>query len=167
MGKTLVAGIGNIFLGDDAFGVEVVRRLIERGVPAGVDAVDFGIRGIDLAYTLQDAVYDSVILVDACPRGKEPGTVFVLEPSGGNAPRGAAAFLSDGHGLDPAKVLAWAEALGVRPPRLRVVGCEPSPGLELEEMSTGMSEPVARAVPRAVDLVVRLIEEEAACTSSP
>ena len=77
--RILVAGIGNIFMGDDAFGVEVARRLSQRTLPAGVRVSDFGIRGFDLAYALQDG-YETTILIDACPRGEEPGTLFVVEP---------------------------------------------------------------------------------------
>jgi hydrogenase maturation protease len=166
MSRVLVAGIGNIFLGDDAFGVEVVSRLRTRPRREGVDIVDFGIRGIDLAYALESGDYASVILVDACPRGHAPGTLFVLEPE--NAPgRGAAGLLADAHDLSPAKVLAWAGSTGARPARVRIVGCEPSHGADLDEMCSGLSEPVAGAVDSAVALVERLLEEEASCTSSP
>jgi hydrogenase maturation protease len=75
----LVAGVGNIFLGDDAFGVEVVQRLSQRPQPAGVRLTDFGIRSFDLAYALMDG-YDATLLIDALPRGQPPGTLYVLEP---------------------------------------------------------------------------------------
>jgi hydrogenase maturation protease len=161
MPKVLVAGVGNIFLGDDAFGVEVVRHLHTHGFPEGADVVDFGIRGIDLAFTLQTCEYETVILVDACPRGKAPGTLFVLEPTVSRNPGGP---IADAHDLDPAKVLAWAERSGTIPPRLRVVGCEPSPA-SLEEMCAGLSPPVAGAVEPAAGLVRGLIEEALTCTS--
>ncbi len=77
--RILVAGIGNIFLGDDAFGVEVARRLSGRELPRGVRVTDFGIRGYDLAYALLDG-YETTILIDACPRGEPAGTLYVIEP---------------------------------------------------------------------------------------
>jgi hydrogenase maturation protease len=76
--RILIAGIGNIFLGDDGFGVEVVRRLAERGLPDSVRVIDFGIRGLDLAYALQDG-YETTILIDAYPHGQAPGTVSVVD----------------------------------------------------------------------------------------
>ena len=87
--RILIAGIGNIFLGDDAFGVEVARRLVRRRLPDGVRVVDFGIRGLDLTYALLDG-YEAVILVDAAPRGGPPGTLYVLEPPAGRSRRAEA-----------------------------------------------------------------------------
>src|SRR5689334_8572384 len=112
--RILVAGIGNIFLGDDAFGVEVAQRLARRAWPEGVRVVDFGIRGLDLAYALLDG-YDAAILVDAAPRGGPPGSLYVIEPSEGG-PAGqdevGAGTLIEGHGMDPVKVLRLVAALG-------------------------------------------------------
>jgi hydrogenase maturation protease len=162
MARVLVAGVGNIFLGDDAFGCEVLKRLTARAWPEGVDVVDFGIRALDLAFALESGRYRSVILVDLCPRGKEPGAVFVLEPDPAG---GHAGLRADAHGLSPVKVLAMMKAEGKLPPNLRLVGCEPSPVDDFEEMRNGLSEPVRAAVPRAADLVARLVEEEL-CTSS-
>src|SRR5215212_7866010 len=118
--RVLVAGIGNIFLGDDGFGVEVVQRLSRRGLPEGVEVVDFGIRGMDLAYALHED-YDLVVLVDATPRGGEPGTVYLIEP---DIEEDGAVSL-DTHGMDPGKVIRLARALGARPTRTLLVGCEP------------------------------------------
>ena len=106
--RVLVAGVGNIFLGDDAFGVEVVQRLARRPLPDGVRVVDFGIRGFDLTYALLDG-YEAVILVDAAPRGGRPGTLYVIEPElddGGEPP--ATGLMIDPHNLDPARVLRLA-----------------------------------------------------------
>src|SRR5579862_2100943 len=114
----LVAGIGNIFLGDDAFGVEVVRLLRERPLPAGVEVVDFGVRGFDLACALI-AGYDGVVLVDAVCRGAAPGTLCVLEPEAGEANEASI----EGHRLDPASAIRLALAMGSPLPRLRLVGC--------------------------------------------
>jgi hydrogenase maturation protease len=145
--RVLIAGIGNIFLGDDGFGVEVVRRLVGREWPEGVEVKDFGIRGMDLAYALQDD-YELVVFVDATPRGGEPGTVYLIEP--------------DTHGMDPVKVIKLSRALGARPTRTLVVGCEPQVvlgGEDYDEMVMELSEPVRAAVDEAVRLVESLVEE--------
>jgi len=157
--RILVAGIGNIFLGDDGFGVEVARRLLGRPLPPGVDVVDFGIRGLDLAYALQGE-YDAVILVDAAPRGLPPGTVSLLEPEVGLAEGdGGASF--EPHGLDPVRVLRLARSLGAELPPIRLVACEPEslePGGGGERL-TELSEPVRAAVAPAVELVEEVVEE--------
>ena len=155
--RILVAGIGNIFLGDDGFGVEVVRRLAGRELPEGVEVVDFGIRGLDLAYALQEE-YDLVVFVDATPRGQEPGTVYLIEPEieedGGVS--------LDTHGMDPVKVIKLSRALGAGPTRTLVVGCEPQvvvSGEDYDDMLMELSEPVRAAVGGAVRLVESLVEE--------
>jgi len=153
--RVLVAGIGNIFLGDDGFGVEAVTRLARGKLPAGVDAVDFGIRGMDLAYALQDG-YDAAIFLDATPRGEPPGTLYVIEP---DLPEGDGPL--DAHGMDPVKVLALARKLGGVPDRILVVGCEPgtSMSVESEELLVDLSEPVRAALDEAVRLVESLLDE--------
>ncbi|MEV0590692.1 hydrogenase maturation protease [Nonomuraea cavernae] len=156
--RVLVAGIGNIFLGDDGFGVEVARRLAREERAAGVDVVDFGIRGMDLVYALQRD-YDTAILVDAAMRGEPPGTLTVLEA---DLPDGGAAAI-EGHGLDPVKVLRLARELGRVPERVLVVCCEPATvltGSPDEDVLAELSEPVRAAVDQAVRLVMDL-------TSSP
>ena len=127
-----MAGIGNVFLGDDGFGVALAERLARRTLPAGVDVVDFGIRGMDLAYALAD--YDVAVLLDATPRGEPPGTLYVIEPDLDGLPLDV-----DAHGMDPVKVLALAKTLGGPLPRTLVLGCEPAGG---EEEFTELSEPV-------------------------
>src|SRR5437763_190206 len=117
--KVLVAGIGNVFLGDDGFGVALADRLAQRRLPAGVEVRDFGIRGMELAYAIHDG-YETVLLLDATPRGKLPGTVYVIEPE---LEDGEMAI--DAHGMDPVKVMALARAMGGELPRTLVVGCEP------------------------------------------
>src|SRR5689334_17610117 len=124
--RLLIAGVGNIFLGDDAFGVEVAQRLLRRGLPDEVRVVDFGIRGLDLTYALLDG-YEAVVLLDAAPRGGPPGTLYVLEPARGEAGGDVAV---EAHDLDPVKVLRLAEAMGGRVGRLLRVGCEPAPPAE-------------------------------------
>jgi hydrogenase maturation protease len=152
--RVLVAGIGNVFFGDDAFGVEVVRRLRERALPAGVEAVDFGIRGLDLTYALLDG-YDAAILVDALPRGGQPGTLYVLEPEVATSDTPSI----ETHGMEPMKVLTLASTLGGRMPVLRMVGCEPAPAEDTAEMATGLSPAVAAAVPEALQLVEALVRQ--------
>jgi hydrogenase maturation protease len=149
----LVAGIGNIFLGDDGFGVEVARRLAARPQPEGLTVVDYGIRGYDLAYALVRGS-DHVILVDACPRGEPPGTVFVLEPDLA-APDAGQAVL-DAHDLNPVHVLRLARSLGAELGPVVVVGCEPAT-LGPPEGQMGLSEPVQAAVEEAVTLIEGLV----------
>jgi hydrogenase maturation protease len=154
--RVLIAGVGNVFLGDDAFGVEVAQRLALRPLPGEVRVVDFGIRGLDLVYALLDG-YDAVILVDAAPRGRAPGTLYVLELDGGSSldPAGEG-LLVEGHALDPVRVLRLAAAMGARVGRLLLVGCEPGPARDVEEMCTGLSAPVEAAVGEAVRLIESL-----------
>jgi hydrogenase maturation protease len=155
--RVLVAGVGNVFLGDDGFGVEVVRRLAGRELPEGVEVVDFGIRGMDLAYALQDD-YDVVVFVDATPRGQEPGTVYLMEPE----IDGDGEVSLDTHGMDPVKVIKLSRALGAKRTRTLVVGCEPQvvvSGEDYDEMLMELSEPVRAAVEVAVRLVESLVEE--------
>jgi hydrogenase maturation protease len=151
----LVAGIGNIFLGDDGFGVEVVRQLAGRSLPEGVTVADYGIRGYDLAYALLDRP-DQTILVDACPRGGAPGTVFVIEPDPDElGPPGESAVL-DAHAMNPVSVLRLARSLGGALNPVVVVGCEPAT-LGPAEGAMGLSEPVQAAVAEAVSLIESLI----------
>ena len=156
--RILVAGVGNIFLGDDAFGVEVVGRLIRRPPPGPVRVVDFGIRGLDLTYALLDG-YDTVILVDAAPRGGAPGTLYVVEVETAGQAAGGEDAAIETHGMDPVKVLRLAVAMGARVGRLLVVGCEPAPADEWDDMRMEMSEPVRAAVDEAVRLVESLVAE--------
>lgn len=171
--RVLVAGVGNIFLGDDGFGVETVRRLAAGPLPEGVEAVDFGVRGVHLAYQLLDG-YDTLVLVDATARGGAPGTLYLIEPgdphgADGRAARAQAAdaraagppnALVDGHHMSPDAVLALLETLcagtgGSPPRRTLVVGCEPA-GVE---EGIGLSPPVAAAVPEAVRLITGLLRD--------
>jgi len=147
--RVLVAGIGNIFLGDDGFGVEVARRLADGRLGERVVVQDFGIRGVHLALELASGAYDAAILVDATPRGGEPGTLYaiepVLEPTDDGGP-------VDAHSLTPSAVLAWVRRLGGQRGRILIVGCEPA---SLEE-GMGLTERVADAVDGAVRMVCDL-----------
>ncbi|HYM06760.1 MAG TPA: hydrogenase maturation protease [Terriglobales bacterium] len=152
----LVAGIGNIFLGDDAFGVEVVRRMAALQLPENVRVADFGIRGFDLAYALQDG-YETTILVDACPHGQAPGTLYVIEPdlkALGN-PEGPQATV-EAHAMNPINVLRMAQAMNIEVKNILLVGCEPET-LGGEEGQMGLSAPVEAAVGEAVKLVESLV----------
>jgi len=154
----LVAGIGNIFLGDDAFGVEVVRRLAARNLPKAVRVADFGIRGFDLAYALQDG-YETTILVDACPRESAPGTLFVIEPDlkALDDPEAPQAVV-EAHSMNPVSVLRMARAMNIELRNVLLVGCEPET-LGGEHGQMGLSAVVQRAVEDAVVLVESLIDK--------
>lgn len=156
VGRTLVAGVGNIFLGDDGFGVETVRRLAAEQLPEHVETVDIGVRGVHLAYQLLDG-YDTFVLLDATARGGAPGTLYLIE-AGAAGPVETQDALLDGHRMSPDSVLALLDTLcagtgGTPPRRTVVVGCEPA---SVEE-GIGLSAPVADAVPEAVRLVLRVL----------
>ncbi len=150
--RVLVAGVGNVFLGDDGFGVAVADRLAGQLMPEGVKIGDFGIRSVHLAYELLDG-YDSLVLIDAVGRGDPPGTLSVLEA----APPPAEAQLAamDAHGMDPEAVLNMVASLGGRVGRVLVVGCEPA----LVSEHLGLSEEVAAVVDQAVTIVMALVAE--------
>jgi hydrogenase maturation protease len=157
MNRILVAGIGNIFMGDDAFGVEVAQRLAKRSLPDGVKVVDFGIRGIDLTYALLDG-YDAVILIDTAQLGAPPGTVRILAPElHSGEPPTPEDLLIEPHVLDPAKVLRLAATLGNSCRCILLVACEPATFGNGDAM--GLSPAVAVAVDAAVAVVERLIFE--------
>ena len=154
--RILIAGIGNIFLGDDAFGVEVVRRVAGRELPRNVRVADFGIRGYDLAYALLDQ-YDTTILVDACPRGGPAGTLYVIEPDlfnlgGPEEQQGAV----EAHSMNPLNVLRLATSMGGPLKRVLLVGCEPDT-LGPEEGQMGLSGAVEAVLDDAVKLVESLV----------
>jgi hydrogenase maturation protease len=148
--RVFVVGVGNIFLGDDGFGVEVAGRMRQRPIPAGVRVDDFGIRGVHLAYELLEG-YDLVILVDTLDLGEKPGTVSVLEPE----LDGAGEVLPDAHDLDPVSVMGLLTDLGGSVGRMLVVGCQPA---VLQEQM-GLSAPVAAAVDDAIRVVEELVQE--------
>lgn len=164
--RILVAGIGNIFLGDDSFGVEVARLLLGRPQRDGVRVIDFGIRGLDLAYALTDG-WDAAILVDAAPRGQTPGTLYVIEP---DLQTSSVPSTFDGHSMDPVAVLRLAGTLGELPRRVLVLGCEPGRLSSEEDGNFELSEPVRAALEPAVSMVESLVdqligEDPAACSA--
>ena len=147
-GGILIAGVGNIFHGDDAFGVEVARRLSAERLPDGVRVVDFGIRSYDLALALTDGI-DAAILIDAMKQGHPPGTVYLMELDDSSC---TDTVVVNGHSLDPAAVIAMVRRLGGEPVPMYLIGCEPAV-LEPEDGRMELSEPVRQAVPRAIELV--------------
>ena len=162
-GRMLIAGVGNIFLGDDGFGVEVAGRLATADLPDWVRVADYGTSGLHLAYDLAEG-YETTILVDATPRGDRPGTVYVMELEAGQAGapfgrpgaeggRARVIPLFDGHGMQPDAVLAMLDLLGADAGRVLLVGCEPAS----TEPGMGLSAPVAVAVEEAVRIVHDLV----------
>jgi hydrogenase maturation protease len=154
--RVLVAGIGNVFLGDDGWGVALASRLSSRELASGVDVVDFGIRGVDLAYAMHDG-YAAVVLLDATPRGEPPGTLYVIEPELDELDMAV-----DAHGMDPVKVLALARTLAADSlPRILIVGCEPRTRMSAddERIVAELTEPVRASLEPAVALVEDLLAQ--------
>jgi len=154
--RILIAGIGNIFLADDGFGVEVASRLVKQSFPSGVRVTDFGIRGFDLGYALMEG-YETTILVDAYPGEGQPGTLFVVEPDSKDLDSaGMQQGFIEPHAMNPINVLRMAASMGGQVKRILVVGCVPAT-LGPEEGQMGLSEPVAAAVDDAVKLIDSLV----------
>jgi hydrogenase maturation protease len=152
--KVLIACVGNIFLGDDGFGVEVALSLSKRQLPQGVSVKDYGIRGFDLAYALLDP-WDLVIMVDAMAHGEAPGTLYVIEP-GLNAPASADTALNP-HGMDPVRVLSLAASMGTISAQVLVVGCEPQDFGDELEGRMGLSAPVQAIVEEVCNTILNLV----------
>ncbi len=146
--RFLIAGLGNIFRGDDGFGVEVVRRLRAQVLPASVRVADFGIRTLHLAYELLDGGYETTLLVDAARMGDQPGTVYLIKPDL-DVIGDEASTLCDAHALDYRSVFRLLKSLGGKPGVIYLVGCEP---LQLDDV-IGLSKPVADAVDEALNLI--------------
>jgi hydrogenase maturation protease len=159
--RILVAGIGNVFLGDDGFGLAVAGRLAQAALPPGVVVEDYGIRGMDLAYALQD--YDVAVFVDALPRGNAPGTLYLIEPElTDELPE------PDAHGMNPMQVLLMAQHLGGPMPRVLIVGCEPAEVMTLEDdLTVDLSEPVRASLDEAVRMVESLLDDLTASQQDP
>lgn len=151
----LVAGIGNIFQGDDAFGCEVVKILARRSMPENVRLFDFGIRGLDLTYALLDNP-DLAILIDATPQGEAPGTLYTIEPG---LPDTNSPPALEAHGMNPVQVLRAAFAMGARPKRVLLVGCEPG-DLGGEDGQMGLTPAVSASVQEAAAMVEELIQKQ-------
>jgi hydrogenase maturation protease len=149
--KILIACVGNIFLGDDGFGVEVARSLNKRQLPENISVKDYGIRGFDLAYALLDP-WDGVILVDALPRGEAAGTLYVMEPDRS----GSVDTEINPHGMDPVRVLNLAASIGPISAKVLIVGCEPQDFGDELEGRMGLSSAVQAAVEDASDMILDL-----------
>lgn len=154
--KVLIAGVGNAWLRDDGFGGEVARRLEQRDLPDGVSVMDVGTGGLDLAYEVMRG-YDALVILDVSRQGGEPGTLYVMEPEEDSVQ----ASIEDGevinpHSMDPQTVLRFVKSAGAWPARVIVIACEP---VDVEEMGWGLSEQVAQAVDRAVDLALETVDE--------
>ncbi len=160
--RILVAGIGNIFLGDDGFGSEVVRSSALPQDNPSVRVTDYGIAGMHLAYDLLEE-WDTLVLIDAVPSRGHPGTLHVFQAEPHDHESGCAAIGLDAHSMDPAAVFASLRALGGSPPYTVVVGCEAG---SVEE-GMGLSEPVANAVPRAVHAVEEIVAALQTPTAAP
>jgi hydrogenase maturation protease len=163
LGRILVAGIGNAWLRDDGFGGEVARRLEQRELPDGVAVMDVGTGGLDLAYEVMRG-YDALVLLDVSRQGGEPGTLYVMEVDEESVDAG----IEDGqeinpHGMDPQTVLRFVKSIGGWPGRVVVIACEPE---TVEEMGWGLSEQVALAVERAIEVVVETVDELQSATAS-
>jgi hydrogenase maturation protease len=150
--KVLIACVGNIFLGDDGFGVEVARSLSKRQLPEGVSVKDYGIRGFDLAYALLDP-WDLAIIVDALARGEAAGTLYVIEPE---LNASASAALNP-HGMDPVRVLSLAASMGTIAAQVLVVGCEPHDFGDELEGRMGLSSSIQGVVEAASDMILDLV----------
>ncbi|HTU73454.1 MAG TPA: hydrogenase maturation protease [Trebonia sp.] len=160
-GRTLIAGIGNIFLADDGFGVEAVRAIDPASLPDGVDVADYGIRGVHLAYELLGGRHDALVMIDAVPLGDAPGTLAVLDVSGYSCRAEFADWAGtavDAHSMQPEAVLAALHNLGGAVDRVYVVGCQPA----ALDAGIGLTPVVAAAIPAAVALVRELVATRAA-----
>jgi hydrogenase maturation protease len=151
--SVLVAGIGNIFQTDDAFGAEVANRLAARSLPRAVRVEDFGLRGVHLAYALLEG-YDALIFIDALPMGDPPGTLAVIEPEVDGGTDGSGPVV-DAHTMSPDVVLATLARLGGSVDRIRIIGCQPA---DLHA-GMGLTPAVAAAVDGAVELCCQLVAE--------
>ena len=153
--RILVAGIGNIFFGDDAFGSEVARELLRVELPPEVTVIDFGIRSQDLAYALADGGYETTILVDATARGRPPGTLYLIEPGADDLDAKDEEDAMNAHGMNPVRALQMVRALGGECGRMVLLACEPE---VLETETLGLSESVRAAVPHAIETIRSLID---------
>jgi hydrogenase maturation protease len=154
--QILVAGVGNAWLRDDGFGGEVTKALLERQLPAGVQVIDFGSGGLDLAYEVMRG-YDALILIDSSRQGETPGTLYVMEAKENDVEGSIEdGQMIDPHGMDPQTVLRFVKYVGGWPGSVFVIACEPE---VVEDVGFGLSEPVRASVGRAVDVVLETIEE--------
>jgi hydrogenase maturation protease len=152
--RTLIAGIGNIFLGDDGFGCETVRELQTMELPESVRLVDYGIRGLDLAYAMLEP-YENIVLIDAISRGGRPGTVYVLQPVKESVERDRSL---NPHAMDPASLMALARSMGEIHAEIFIIGCEPEDFGDELEGRMGLSDTVRSVLPEAARAAAELVE---------
>jgi len=154
--QILIAGVGNAWLRDDAFGAEVARRLTSRDLPPGVSVMDVGTSGLDLAYEVMRG-YSALVIVDVSRQGGSPGTLYVIDVEPDDVP----ASIEDGesidpHSMDPMTMLRFVRVIGGWPGRVQVIACEPA---EVEDVGLGLTPAVEAAVDRAIDLVLETVGE--------
>ncbi|MDQ6843721.1 MAG: hydrogenase maturation protease [Bacteroidota bacterium] len=154
--RVMIAGVGNMFMKDDGFGGAVIKKILNKEFPEGVEVKDFGTGGLKLAYDLMKG-YDGLILLDASQRGEKPGTLYVIEPEEGSIESN----LEDGgpidpHGSDPATILRFVKGIGAWPAKVLIVACEPS---TVEDFEIGLTDPVNEAVDRAVEIIDDLLKD--------
>ena len=154
--RVMIAGVGNMFMKDDGFGVEVVKKMRDKVFPEGVELKDFGTGGLKLAYDLMNG-YDGLILLDASPRGGKPGTLYVIEAKesdvSGDLENGGPI---DPHGGDPITVLRFVKSVGSWPGKVMIVACEPE---QTGDFEIGLSEPVQASLDQAVILVEEILHD--------
>ena len=155
--RVMIAGVGNMFMKDDGFGGAVIKKIINKSFPEGVEVKDFGTGGLKLAYDLMKG-YDSLILLDASPRGEQPGTLYRIEPD----EKDFSTDLEQGgpidpHGSDPVTVLRFVRSIGAWPGKVFIVACEPESGVD--DFEIGLSEPVNAAVDNAIELIDEIVKE--------
>lgn len=154
--RVMIAGAGNMFLKDDGFGGAVIKKMLNKKFPEGVEIKDFGTGGLKLAYDLMKG-YDGLVLIDASKRGEKPGTLYIIEPDEKEFnPDLAEGDLIDPHGADPATVLRFVKAVGAWPAKVLIVACEPE---TVDDFEIGLSDHVSASVDEAVQLVVEIINE--------
>jgi hydrogenase maturation protease len=154
--RIMIAGVGNMFMKDDGFGGAVIKKMLNKKYPEGVEIKDFGTGGLKLAYDLMRG-YDGLILIDASERGEKPGTLYVIEPDEGDIdPDLERGGPIDPHGADPATVLRFVKSIGSWPAKVLIVACEPE---TVDDFEIGLSEPVRAAIDKAVEMVEDIIKE--------
>jgi hydrogenase maturation protease len=154
--RVMIAGIGNMFMRDDGFGSAVVKKIMNKQFPEGVEVKDFGTGGLKLAYDLMKG-YDGLIFLDTSARGEKPGTLYVIEPDekdfSNDLEQGGPI---DPHGADPVTVLRFVKSIGSWPAKVFIVACEPE---TVEDFEIGLSEPVNKAIDTAIEMVDDIIKD--------
>lgn len=152
----MIAGVGNMFMQDDGFGSAVIKKMLHKNFPEGVEIKDFGTGGLKLAYDLMRG-YDGLILLDASTRGEKPGTLYVIEPNQDDInPDLQQGGPIDPHGADPATVLRFVKSIGSWPAKVVIVACEPE---SVGDFEIGLSAPVMAAIDKAIEMVDEIVKD--------